>query len=373
MRNSTTISKGIFESILDDITIDDNSTSKSSEVVATNVLKNNNGRVVLENGQTEWRYRLKITKYTMDYVRSEKEVEDEMKDILDIIFSSCRYVYNYEICLVAEPRSNNRIVNSHIDVIFNFRKTSFMRAMKSLFIPLMTLYYEHQNYRFHFIDLFGLDKPAEFTSLTFEYDYSIVKGDQAFNQDKGGIYYDFLILYNIATRQIHKSDENDQVFLGFYNLLMWSVFKKKWIDRFRKFKKDEDGYSIFDVDVSVADLKYGSLKGTIRLLAKDQVTMATKMIVLRVICNENHWLGISEKHDKIIPICTNSLKHQYRRSIKASKNLLDMLGGETDETPNALIKVSELLRYILHEDTNREQRLEALQEFGLDKTFSFSF
>ena len=145
MRNSTTISKGIFESILDDITIDDNSTSKSSEIIATNVLKNNNGRVVLEDGQTEWRYRLKITKYTMEiYVAStEKEIEDEMRDILDMIFSSCRYVYNYEICLVEEPRSYNRIVNSHIDVIFNFRKTSFMRAMKSLFIPLMTLYYEH--------------------------------------------------------------------------------------------------------------------------------------------------------------------------------------------------------------------------------------
>lgn len=53
MRNSTIISKGIFESILDSITIDDNSTSKSSEVIATNVLKNNNGRVVLEDGQTE--------------------------------------------------------------------------------------------------------------------------------------------------------------------------------------------------------------------------------------------------------------------------------------------------------------------------------
>lgn len=245
--------------------------------------------------------------------------------------------------------------------------------MKSLFIPLMTLYYEHQNYRFYFIDLFGLDKPAEFTSLTFEYVYSIVKGDQAFNQDKGGIYYDFLKLYNIATRQIHKSDENDQVFLGFYNLLMWSVFKKKWIYRFRKFKKDKDGYSIFDVDVSVSDLNSSSHKDTVRLLAKDQVTMATKMIVLRVICNENYWLGISEKHDKIIPICTNALKHQYSSSTKASKKLLDMLGGETEETPDALIKVSELLRYILHEDTNREQRLKALQKFGLDKTFSFSF
>ena len=50
-----------------------------------------------------------------------------------------------------------------------------------------------------------------------------------------------------------------------------------------------------------------------------------------------------------------------------------MLEGETEETPNALIKVSELLKYILHEDTNRQQRIKALQEFGLDKTFSFSF
>ena len=100
--------------------------------------------------------------------------------------------------------------------------------------------------------------------------FSVVTGDKSFYQDKGGQYYDWLKLYNIATREIHTEDNNDQAFAGFYNLLMWTVFKTKWIQKFRTFKRDEDDYSIFDVNVSVCDsINSGNITGTIRLLAKD--------------------------------------------------------------------------------------------------------
>ena len=100
--------------------------------------------------------------------------------------------------------------------------------------------------------------------------YSVVNGDKSFHQDKTGQYYDWLKLYNIATRQIHRNDDNDQAFTGFYNLLLWSVFKMKWVQKFRTFKRDDDGYCIFDVNVSVCDsINSGNITGTIRLLAKD--------------------------------------------------------------------------------------------------------
>ena len=169
----------LFESILDDITPEDNS-SKSSQTVAANSASSN-GRLTLPDGQEQWRYRLKITKHQMGYVRTEREVEDEMREIIDNIFASCRYVYDYEICLIEDPTIVNYVHKSHIDVLFNFRKTTFVRAMRTLFIPLMRLYYDNQNYRFIFIDLLNLQKPAEFDSLIFKYMYSVVNGDKAFD------------------------------------------------------------------------------------------------------------------------------------------------------------------------------------------------
>ena len=61
--------------------------------------------------------------------------------------------------------------------------------------------------------------------------------------------------------------------------------------------------------------------------------MATKMMILRVIAHDNSWFAISEKHESIIPLCENSLKHQRSNGTKPTKKLHDMLFGETENTP----------------------------------------
>jgi hypothetical protein len=105
MRNKT---NQLSESVLDDLTIDDN-VQKSSQVVADNTLASTSSRIKLEDYQDRWRYRLKITLYIMNYIVTDKEVEDEMRSILSVIFSSCRYVTDYEICLVEEPNVFNYV------------------------------------------------------------------------------------------------------------------------------------------------------------------------------------------------------------------------------------------------------------------------
>ena len=148
MRNN---SNRLHESILDNITADDNAKQTSSDIIAKSIPD----KVTLTDGQERWRYRLKVTKDMSNYIRTEKEVEDELRELFDKIFASCRYVTEYDICLVDE-QVHSWTSRSHIDILFNTKKTSFSRMMRTLFIPIMRVQYENQNYRFSFIDLLDL-------------------------------------------------------------------------------------------------------------------------------------------------------------------------------------------------------------------------
>lgn len=364
----------LFESILDNISSDDNVKNSASTVASGNLFTD--GKVRLEDGQEQWRYRLKVSLYsrnTFDRM-SEKERDAELRDILDNIFASCRYVTEYEVCLVDEDIQGSWTNRSHIDVLFNSRKTTFTRMMRTLFIPVMRLYYENQNYRFSFIDLFGLQEPMNFYSgMWFQYMYSAVIGDKAFDRDKGGVYYEWLKLYNIATRKIHYDGKDDEVFTYFFDLLLYTVYKTKWIKRFRSMKRDLSGYSYFDVDVQIADRDAeGHINGTVRLLARDSFTMATKMMILRAIVSDYHWFAISEKHKNVIPLCDNSLKHP-RLSTSVKWKVMNLMNGEDISSPYCYTSVVELFKAIDGSTVTREERLFAIQKFGCDTKFEFAF
>ena len=283
MRNGT---QDIFESLLDDLTAQDNATDAAMAVATAP-----SDRVTLEDGQTRWRYRLKITKdndndlmYNTVRKQTSDDVENDLREMLDTVFASCRYVTDYEICRIDEPVTNYRH-RSRIDVLFNSRKTTFSRMMRTLFIPVMRLQQEHMAYGFSFIDAFGLQEPMNFyNGMWFKYMYSAVTGSLSFDQDKGGVYYEWLKLYNIATRKTRVTGYHDDVFSAFFTLLLYTVYKTKWLKKFRTLKRDGDGYAVFDADVQVCDCNHeGHITGTVRLLAADSFTMATKMMILRVI------------------------------------------------------------------------------------------
>ena len=138
-------------------------------------------------------------------------------------------------------------------------------------------------------------------------------------------------------------------------------------------KRDSSGYSYFDVDVQIADQNLeGHINGTVRLLARDSFTMATKMMILRAMVSDYHWFAISEKHKNVIPLCDNSMKNQ-RQSSSFRWKILNLMDGEDKSSPYCYTRVVELFKAIEGSTVTREERLFALQKFGCDTKFEFTF
>lgn len=199
------------------------------------------------------------------------------------IFEAYKPIDEYLLCKVEGH-------DSSFDILFNIQSNYIVPLFQRFIFPLLTVCWRAAT---HWGDSIGISgymegkEPSHYTlwDTDVEYLFRTIEGKGVFTDRLH--WYIINMLLQFTNKDI---DQHKMKYVSFYQFLLFSVFKREWIQKFNRLKTDENGMHMFDVELMLYSYKDSKWYNdcVFHVKAPDSTTMALKLFLFAAFTQMTH-------------------------------------------------------------------------------------